>query len=104
MQKWYMLKKYPKKYPKVVIQEEKKFQEIHSTVFQNYVVFTVFWRCVSHVKVIKKTSNLYKNCSLHKTGERNVVSDLEILTQKYPKIGTQEEKKRQGICDTLFQN
>ena len=27
------------KYPKIVTQEEKKFQEIHNTVFQNYVVF-----------------------------------------------------------------
>ena len=27
------------KYPKIVTQEEKKFQEIHNTVFQNHVVF-----------------------------------------------------------------
>ena len=27
------------KYPKIVTQEEKKFQSIHNTIFQNYVVF-----------------------------------------------------------------
>ena len=30
------------KYPKSWTQEEQKFQEIHNTVFQNYVVFTAF--------------------------------------------------------------
>ena len=30
-----------------------------------------------------------------KTGEKNVVSDLAISAQKYPKIVTQEEKKFQ---------
>ena len=30
------------KYPKIVTQEKKKFQEIHNTVFQNYVVFMAF--------------------------------------------------------------
>jgi hypothetical protein len=29
-------------YPKIVTQEKKKFQEIHNTVFQNYIVFTAF--------------------------------------------------------------
>jgi len=42
---------------------------------------------------IKKTFNQNKNCSLDKTGEGNVVSDLAISPQKYPKIGTQEEQK-----------
>ena len=54
--------------------------------------------------VIKKTFNRYQNCSLVKTGEGNVVSDLAISPQKYPKIGTQEKEKCQGICDTVFQN
>ena len=27
------------KYPNIVTQEEKKFQEIHNTVFQNYFLF-----------------------------------------------------------------
>ena len=48
---------------------------------------------------IKKTFNWYKSCSLDKTGEGNVVSDLAISPQKYPKIGTQEIEKCQG---TLF--
>ena len=30
------------KYPKSVTQNDKKFQEIHNTVCQNYVVFTAF--------------------------------------------------------------
>ena len=47
--------------------------------------------------VIKKTFNQHKNCSLDKTGEGNVVSDLEISAQKYPKIVTQEKEKFQGI-------
>ena len=32
------------------------------------------------------------------------MSDLAISPQKYPKIGTQEKEKCQGICDTVFQN
>ena len=36
-----------------------------------------------------------------KTGEKNVLSDLAISAQKYPKIVTQEEKKFQSI-HTLF--
>jgi hypothetical protein len=39
-----------------------------------------------------------------KTGEKNVVSDLAISPQKYPKIVTQEEKKIQEIHTTVFQN
>ena len=39
-----------------------------------------------------------------KTGERNVLSDLATLAQKYPKIVTQEEKKFQSINNTIFQN
>ena len=53
---------------------------------------------------IKKTFNQNKNCSLNKTGEGNVVSDLAISAQKYPKIVTQEKEKFQGIRDTVFQN
>ena len=30
------------KYPKFVTQKEKKFQEIHNTIFQNYIFFTAF--------------------------------------------------------------
>ena len=91
------------KYPKSVTQEKKKFQEIHNTVFQNCVVFTAFWRCVSHVYGHKKkTFNQYKNCSLDKTGEGNMVSDLAISPQKYPKSGMQEKEKCQGICYTVF--
>ena len=71
------------KYPKIVTQEEKKFQEINNTVFHNYIVFfTAFRHCVSHVYGHKKTSNRQKNRSLDKTGEGNVVSDLAISTQK----------------------
>ena len=33
---------------------------------------------------IKKTFNKNKNCSLDKTGEGNVLSDLAISAQKYP--------------------
>ena len=33
-----------------------------------------------------------------------MVSDLAISPQKYPKIGTQEKEKCQGICKTVFQN
>ena len=54
--------------------------------------------------VIKNTFNQCKYCSLDKTGEGNVVSDLAISPQKYPKIGTQEKEKCQGICKTVFQN
>ena len=32
------------------------------------------------------------------------MSDLGISPQKYPKIGTQEKEKCQGICNTVFQN
>ena len=91
------------KYPKIVTQEEKKFQEIHNTVFQNYVVFLRHFDVVFHMfMVIKKTFNQYKNCSLDKTGEGNVVSDLAISAQKYPKIVTQEKEKFQGIRDSVF--
>ena len=51
---------------------------------------------------IKKTFNQNKNCSLDKTGEGNVVSDLAISPQKYPKIGTQEEEKNVKESATLF--
>ena len=52
------------KYPKIVTQEEKKFQSIHNTIFQNYVVIlTGFGRCCSHVYGHKKTFNQNKNCS-----------------------------------------
>ena len=68
------------KYPKIVTQEEKKIQEIHNTVFHNYVVFFLqHFDVVFHMfMVIKKTSNLSTNCSLDKTGDGNVVSDLAI--------------------------
>ena len=61
------------KYPKSVTQEN------------GDVVFYMFM-------VIKKTFNQYKNCSLHETGEGNVVSALAISAQKYPKIVTQEKE------------
>ena len=48
--------------------------------------------------VIKKTFN----SSLDKTGEGNVVSDLAISPQKYPKIGMQEEEKNVKESATLF--
>ena len=93
------------KYPKIVTQKEKKFQEMHNTDFQNYVIFLRHFDVVFHMfMVIKKTFNRYQNCSLDKTGEGNVMSDLAISPQKYPKIGTQEKEKCQGICDTVFQN
>ena len=93
------------KYPKIVTQEEKKFQEIHNTVFQNYVFFLRHFDVVFHMfMVIKNTFNRYKNCSLDKTGKGNVVSDFAISPQKYPKIGMQEKEKSLGICNTVFQN
>ena len=52
--------------------------------------------------VIKKTFKLYKNCSLYKTGEGNVVTDLSISPQKYPKIGTQETKKFEEFPTVFF--
>ena len=73
------------KYPKIVTQEEKKFQSIHNTIFQNYVVFLKRFDVVFHMFMgIKKTFNQNKNCSLDKTGEGNVLSDLAISAQKYP--------------------
>ena len=54
--------------------------------------------------VIKKTFNQYKSCSIDITGEGNVVSDLVVLAQKYPKIVMQEKEQFQGIRDTVFQN
>ena len=40
-----------KKYSKIVTQEEKKFQSIHNTIFQNYIgffngVLTLFFTCL----------------------------------------------------------
>ena len=56
-----------------------------------YIVLTMFcFICLVQHK--KKTFNQYKNCSLDKTGEGNVVSDLAISAQKYPKIVTQEKQ------------
>ena len=52
--------------------------------------------------VIKNTFNQYKNCSLDKTGEWNVVSDLAISPQKYPKIGTQEKENVKESVKLVF--
>ena len=94
------------KYPKIVSQEEEKFQEIHNTVFQNYVFFLWHFDVVFHMLMVikKRPPTDKKKCSLDKTGEGIVVSDFSISPQKYPKIGTQEKEKYQGICDTVFQN
>ena len=51
---------------------------------------------------MKKTFNQYQNCSLDKTGDGNVVSDLAISAQKYPKIFTQDKGKNQGILHSDF--
>ena len=50
----------------------------------------MFWfSClVQHSNIPSKQNKL-----TNKTGEKNVVSDLAISTQKYPKVVTQEEKK-----------
>ena len=60
-----------KKYPKMVTQEEKKFQSVHNTFFQNYIGFfsLALWHCSSHVYWHKKTFNQNKSCSLDKTGK-----------------------------------
>ena len=54
------------------------------------IVLTMFWlKClVQHLNTQPKQIKLPD-----KLGEKNVVSDLAILTHKYPKFVTQEEKK-----------
>ena len=42
------------KYPIIVTREEKKFLLIHNTIVQNYIFFTAFRCCVSHVYGHKK--------------------------------------------------
>ena len=60
------------------------------TLFFKTTLFLRHFDVVFHMfMLIKKTSSRYKNCSLDKTGEGKVVSDLAISPQKYPKIGTQ---------------
>ena len=82
------------KYPKIVTQEDKKFPSINTLFFKTTLFFLKRFDVVFHMFMgIKKTFNQNKNCSLDKTGEGNVVSDLAISPQKYPKIGTQEEQK-----------
>ena len=70
-----------------------------TTLFFFHRVLTSFFTCsVQH-------SNIPSKKKLpDKTGEKNAVSDLAILAQKYPKIVSQEEKKFQEIHNTVFQN
>ena len=94
------------KYLKIVTEEENKFQEIRNTAFQNYILFFLrHFDVVFHMfMVLRNTFNRYKNCNLDKTAEGNVVSELAISPQKYPKICTQGKEKCQGICKPVFQN
>ena len=93
------------KYSKIVTQKDKEFQEMHNTVFSKLRCFLRHFDVVFHMfMVIKKTFNRYQNCCLDKIGKGNVVSDLVISPQKYPKIGKKEKEKCQGICHTVFQN
>ena len=88
------------KYPKIVTQEKENFKESATVFFK-----TMFFDVVFHMFMcVNETFNQNKNCSLDKTGEGNVVSDLAISAQKYPKIVTQEKEKCQGIRDSVFQN
>ena len=66
--------------------------------------FTAFGRCVSHVYGHKNIFNQYKNCSLDKIGERNMVSDLAISAQKYPNILPKKRDKFKRIRNTVVQN
>ena len=62
-----------------------------------------FWPGVSHVSGHQKTFNQYKYRSWDNTGEPNVVSDLTISAQKYPKIVKQPIIFfLQGIRNTVF--
>ena len=82
------------KYPKIVTQEKEKFQGIRDSVFQNYVVFLRSFDVVFHMLgFIYQTFHQNKKCSWDKTGEGNVLLDLAISAQKYPKIVTQEKEK-----------
>ena len=66
--------------------------------------FTLFWQCfVLHVKCKTQKHNQTKILP-HKTGEKNVVPDLAISAQKYPKSVTQDDKKFQEIHNTVCQN
>ena len=82
------------KYPKIVTQEKEKFQGIRDSVFQNYVVFLRSFDVVFHMFMcVNETFHQNKKCSWDKTGEGNVLLDLAISAQKYPKIVTQEKEK-----------
>ena len=72
-----------------------------STKLQNYVFLWHFDVVFHMFMVIKKTFNQYKNFSLDKTGEGNVVSNLAISAQKYPKIHARKRKKFKESA-TLF--
>ena len=81
-------------YPKIVTQEKDKCQGIRDSVFQNYVVFLRSFDVVfSMFRCINQTFHQNKKCSWDKTGEGNVLLDLAISAQKYPKIVTQEKEK-----------
>ena len=68
-------------------------------------MLTACWCCVSYVNGHKKRPPTdKKKCSLDKIGEGNLVLDLAISPQKYPKIGKQKIEKCQGMCYTVFQN
>ena len=82
------------KYPKIVTQEKEKLQGIRDSVFKTtsfvYGVLTSFFTCKG--SYIKPSTNT-KKCGLDKTGGVNVLLDLAISAQKYPKIVTQEKEK-----------
>ena len=61
----------------------------------------MFWftGLIQHSKIPSKQNKLPD-----KTGEKDVVSDLEIWAKKYPKIVSQEENKFKIIPNTFFSN
>ena len=83
--------------------KKRNFKKSTTLFFKTTLFFLQHFDVVFHMLlVIKKAFNRYKKCSLDKTREGNVVSDLAISPQKYPKICTQEKEKCQGICNTVF--
>ena len=81
------------KYPKIVRQKMKNFKESATVFFKTTSFFTEFWHCFSHVKVDILDLPPTQHRAGKKTGEGNVLLDLAISAQKYPKIVTQEKEK-----------
>ena len=74
--------------------KKRNFKKSSTLFFKTKSFFLRHFDVVFHMfMVIKNTFNQYKNCTFNKTGEGNVVSDLAISPQKYPKIGKKEKRK-----------